>query len=462
MMKTVLVVDDDPTVCLSLKRLLERENYKVLTASEAGQALQLKSNTSLNLAIVDFNLPDGDGVELIKALKQAQPFIQTILITGAHSISVKALENIKRDFFHFLSKPFDPPELLNLVDQALIKQELLETNQNLKANIKKQFDFKAIVGKSQSILSLTELMLKVAKSSCNLLITGESGTGKELVAKSIHCSYNSEGPFVSVNCGAVPGDLLESEFFGHVRGAFTGAVSHRKGKFQMAQNGTLFLDEISTMSLNLQVKLLRVLQERRFEPVGSCETFECNARIIAATNSDLEKAITEGKFREDLYYRLNTITIPLAPLRERKSDIPLLLRYFIEVFNQNRSVAIEGISESALKSLCNYAWPGNVRELENLMERLSVLKEDGVIMLQDLPLKYQNSEPTAHCFETVDIPDKGMDFNTAVDQYENSILLKALEKTKWNRRQAASLLKMNRTTLVEKIKKKGLKPPTAC
>ena len=460
-MKTLLIVDDDSTVCLSLKLLLEKRNYKVLPVANAEEALRISSNNPLNLAIVDFNLPDGDGAELIKTLKKIHPFIQTILITGGQSISVAAMENIKKDFFHFLSKPFDPPELLNLVEQALIKQELLENNHNLEANVKKQFDFKAIIGKSQSILGLTELMAKVSKSSCNLLITGESGTGKELVAKSIHCAQKSHRPFVSVNCGAIPKDLLESEFFGHVRGAFTGALSHHKGKFQRAGDGTLFLDEIGTMDLNLQVKLLRVLQERRFEPVGGTETLEFNARVVAATNIDLEKAIAEGKFREDLYYRLNTITIPIAPLRERKSDIPLLLRHFIEVFNQKRVVAIEGISDSALQSLCNYPWPGNVRELENLVERLSVLKEDGIIKQKDLPKKYQQAEEKIRDFETVNIPDKGMDFNTAVDQYENSILLKALEKTNWNRRQAAFLLKMNRTTLIEKIKKKGLKPPAA-
>lgn len=461
MRKSVLIVDDDSTVLLSLKRLLEKENHQVYTAGCKEDGLQLSLKNSLDLAIADFNLPDGDGTELIKHLKETHPFIQTILITAERAINVKVIESIKRDFFHFLSKPFDPPELLNLIEQALIKQDLLKTNENLKANIKKQFNFKAIIGKSSSVLKLTEMMAKVSKSSCNLLIAGESGTGKELVAKSIHCTYNSEGPFVSVNCGAVPKDLLESEFFGHVRGAFTGAVNHRKGKFQLAQNGTLFLDEIGTMDLNLQVKLLRVLQERRFEPVGGSETFACNARIIAATNVDLEKAIQEGRFREDLYYRLNTISIPIAPLRDRRSDIPLLLKYFIGVFNQNREVAIEGISESALKALCHYNWPGNVRELENLMERLSVLKEDGIITLEDLPAKYRNTKEPMNYFETIDIPDKGMDFNTAIDRYENSILLKALEKTNWNRRQAAFLLKMNRTTLVEKIKKKGLKPPAA-
>ena len=460
-MKSVLIVDDDPTVCLSLKRLLEKEGYKILTATSAREALYSDLNSLLNLAIVDFNLPDGDGVELIKSLKKNYPSIQTILVTGERSISVSAMENLKKDFFHFLRKPFEPSELLNLMDQALIKQELLETNQNLKANIKKHFDFNTIVGKSPEILKLTELLAKVSKSSCNLLITGESGTGKELVARAVHCAYNSETPFVSINCGAIPKDLLESEFFGHVRGAFTGAVNHRQGKFQIAKNGTLFLDEIGSMDLNLQVKLLRVLQERRFEPVGSNETLECNARIIAATNIDLEKAIKEGKFREDLYYRLNIITVPIVPLRERKMDIPLLIKHFIRFFNKNRSMAIEGISESALQSLCDYPWPGNVRELENLMERLSVLKEDGTITLQDLPKKYRNTKEDSNYLETVDIPDKGMDFNTAVDQYENSILLKALEKTNWNRRRAAFLLKMNRTTLVEKIKKKGLKPPAA-
>ena len=499
-MKSVLIAEDDPSVRLSLKLLLEKEGYKVFTAENGARALSVPARFSL--AIVDFNLPDTDGAELIHKLKRARPGLQTVLITGERAVSVAVMKHIKRDCFHFLPKPFEPAELLSIVRQALIKSELLESNRNLSENIRKQFDFKALVGKSRAILELTELMAKVAKSSCNLLITGESGTGKELAAKSIHCAQNPRRPFVSVNCGAVPKDLLESEFFGHVRGAFTGALYHRKGKFQLAGDGSLFLDEIGSMDLSLQVKLLRALQERRFEPVGGSDSLELSARVIAAANIDLERAISQGGFREDLYYRLNTITVHLPPLRERRSDIPLLLRHFIEIFNKKRTAAIEGISDSALRVLCAYPWPGNVRELENLVERLSVLKEDGVITLRDLPLKYQKAagasryessfasagtatrqgrsvvapsgEPRSVAaravaalsgegwedrLETVDIPDSGMDFNTAVDQYENSLLLRALEKTKWNRRQAAFLLKMNRTTLVEKIKKKGLKPP---
>ena len=534
-MHSVLIAEDDSSVRLSLKLLLEKEGYKVWTAENGARALSIPARFSL--AIVDFNLPDTDGAELIHRLKQTRPGLQTVLITGERAVSVAVMKHIKRDCFHFLPKPFEPAELLSIVRQALIKSELLESNRRLSETVRQQFDFKAIVGKSRAVLELTELMAKVAKSSCNLLITGESGTGKELAAKSIHCAKNPRRPFVSVNCGAVPKDLLESEFFGHVRGAFTGALYHRKGKFQLAGDGSLFLDEIGSMDLSLQVKLLRALQERRFEPVGGSESLELSARVIAAANIDLEQAISQGSFREDLYYRLNTITVHLPPLRERRSDIPLLLRHFIEIFNKKRTAAIEGISDSALRALCAYPWPGNVRELENLVERLSVLKEDGVITLRDLPLKYQKAADGSRYsdsfassaggkasvasqaamsrggagsgaalrsvagrvpgpssaekssagqvsfekasfektsfekspfgglaggedrLETVDISDSEMDFNTAVDRYENSLLLKALEKTKWNRRQAAFLLKMNRTTLVEKIKKKGLKPP---
>ena len=300
-------------------------------------------------------------------------------------------------------------------------------------------------------------MHKISKNSSNVLITGESGTGKELVARCIHCNQNSSKPFISVNCGAIPKDLLESEFFGHTKGSFTGAVNNHKGYFEAAQNGTLFLDEIGTMDFNLQVKLLRVLQEKAFKPVGSTETIFTNARIIAATNIDLEKAVEKGGFRKDLYYRLNIIPLSIPPLRERRQDIPCLIQHFLK--NLNKDPFHCSISSEAIDCLCNYAWPGNIRELENLIERLCVFKEKGEIGVEDLPKKYRCKEPQINTLESIEIPNGGIDFNNAVDAYENSILKKALKKTNWNKRQAALLLNLNRTTLIEKIKKKGLKSP---
>ena len=454
----ILIVDDEPTLRLSLKRVFEKKGYQTLCAGTVQEALELSSRLSIDLAVVDLNLPDGQGTSLIEKIKFRSPSSEIILITGEATLSIPVVTALQKGAFHFVSKPFEPSVLLNLAKQALNKTKLQIENKNLKENIKKQFNFNKIIGQSSSILELTEVMKKIAKSSSNVLITGESGTGKELIARSIHCSHNISKPFVSVNCGAIPKDLLESEFFGHVRGAFTGAVNHRKGRFQQAEGGTLFLDEIGAMDLNLQVKLLRVLQEKEFEPVGSEQTLSTNARIIAATNVDLEKCIEKGTFRKDLYYRLHIIPLHVLALRERTEDIPLLIDHFIKTFNKKNKAQIEGITSQALASLCQYPWPGNIREMENLIERLSVLKENDKIKLEDLPPKYRKQKEESQSLQTIEISNDGMDFNGAVDRYENILLLKALKKTNWNRNQAANLLNLNRTTLVEKIKKKGLKP----
>ena len=287
---------------------------------------------------------------------------------------------------------------------------------------------------------------------------GECGTGKELVAKALHqLSPRSQGPFIAINCGAIPSELLESELFGHVKGSFTGAISNRIGRFELADEGTLFLDEIGDLEPNLQVKILRALQERVFEPVGGTKSVQVNVRVIAATNLDLDKAVKDGRFREDLYYRLNVIPIHLPALRERKSDIPLLLNHFMNQFNKNKTRILNGFTAEALNCLTHYAWPGNIRELENLIERLSILKGQGTVEINDLPPKYKSNVASYTESGIVEIPDAGLDFNSAVDQFENALIMKALEKTGWNKNQAAILLRLNRTTLVEKMKKKGLR-----
>ena len=302
---------------------------------------------------------------------------------------------------------------------------------------------------------------KVADTDSTILVTGESGTGKELIAKAIHYNSNRNGKaFIPINCGAIPSELLESELFGHVKGAFTSAISNRQGRFELANKGTLFLDEIGDLSPNLQVKLLRVLQEKRFEPVGSAKTLESDVRIIAATNIDLNKAVKEGKFREDLFYRLNVIPINIPALRERKEDIPLLLQHFIDQYNNSKNIQISGVHPTALDRLINYSWPGNIRELENFVERVSILKREGQIELADLPIHFDNNLAGGRQRLPTDIPENGIDFNNAIASYENQLILNALNKTGWNRNQAALLLRLNRTTLVEKIKKKGLKPET--
>ena len=456
----ILIVDDEVQFRLALKRFFEREGYRVLCSGTVKEALECNSQLNIDVAIVDLNLPDGQGTDLIEHIKSHSPEAEVILITGEATLDIPVVTALQKGAFHFISKPFEPPVLLNLVRQALNKTKLKTENKNLKSNLKKQFHFNEIIGQSSSILKLTETMKKIARNSSNVLITGESGTGKELVARSIHCAYKASSPFVSINCGAISKELLESEFFGHMKGSFTGAHINRKGRFQQAEGGTLFLDEIGALELSLQVKLLRVLQEKEFSPVGSNQTISCTARIISATNEDLEKSIKEGTFREDLYYRLHIIPLHITPLRKRAEDIPLLINHFIKSFNEKNKIHIKGVTSQALSCLCHYGWPGNIRELENLIERLSVLKEDNKISMEDLPDKYKKikAEHKRKELEVIEIPNEGIDFNGIVGKYENEILLKALEKTNWNRRRAASLLKLNRTTLVEKIKKKGLKP----
>lgn len=456
MAKNILIVDDEPSLRFSLKKLLEHQSHKVICAEGIKETLHLSSDLKFDLAIVDLNLKDGKGTDLISLLKKRQPQIQSILITGEHSINITIVKAINQGIFYFIPKPFEVSALLNLVKKVLKQKELIKQNENLKQNIKKQFHFNQIIGQSEAVIKLTESMHKISKSNSNILITGESGTGKELVARSIHCNQHSDKPFISVNCGAIPKELWESEFFGHVKGSFTGAVANHKGYFSATENGTLFLDEIGTMDVNLQVKLLRVLQDKSFKPVGSTENISTDARIVSATNIDLEKAMEKGLFRKDLYYRLNIIPLNIPPLRERREDIPLLIHHFLKNINKDQNTRT--LSESALECLKKYSWPGNIRELENLIERLCVFKEEGEIGLEDLPQKYRPKKIQNKISSTpaIEIPKEGMDFNSAVDAYENSLLIKALRKTNWNKRQAALLLNLNRTTLIEKIKKKGL------
>ncbi len=456
----VLVVDDESTLRSALFRALDRRGYQVLTAASVKEALFMsQSDRSLDLAFVDIRLPDGDGLELMAQLKMQHKDLKVIVLTGFASIDL-AVEATRKGAFHFMTKPFNMDEIQSLADKALDHKMLEQENSQLRIAIEGRYKFENIVGQSEKILEVLRLIEKVADSDSTVLITGESGTGKELVAKAIHYnSHRSKKPFVPINCGAIPGELLESELFGHVKGAFTGAINQRMGRFEMAEAGSLFLDEIGDMSPSLQVKLLRVLQERRFEPIGSPRTLESDVRVIAATNIDLERAVESGRFREDLFYRLNVIPIRIPSLRERKSDIPILLTHFIERFNQLRRRALKGISDEAMTMLYAYPWPGNIRELENLIERIAILKGSGIIQVEDLPERYRVREQSVVVPGLNEFPASGMDFNTAVDSYENALILKALEKTGWNRNQAALLLHLNRTTLVEKMKKKGLRPP---
>ena len=454
----ILIVDDEAGLRTALFRALDRKGYQVITAASKKEAETIsQSEKPIDLALVDLRLPDGDGLELMSHIKNLHRNAQVIILTGFGSIE-KAVEATQRGAFHFITKPFNLDAILTLIERALSQAHLERENHQLRSALHKKYHFDNIIGQSEGIGRVLEMIERVADSDSTVLIMGDSGTGKELVAKAVHYnSPRSAKPFIPINCGAIPADLLESELFGHVKGAFTGAIANRMGRFEMAENGTLFLDEIGDMSPALQVKLLRVLQERRFEPVGSGKTLTTNVRVLAATNVDLERAVEEGRFREDLFYRLNVIPIRIPPLRERKSDIPLLLHYFIESFNRLRNRTLSGVTPEAMEFLTHYSWPGNIRELENLIERVAILKGTGLIDVQDLPERYRKvvSSETS----LTELPTNGMDFNTAVDAYENALIMRALEKTGWNRNQAALLLKLNRTTLVEKIKKKGLRPP---
>ena len=456
----VLIVDDESSLRTALFRILDRKGLSVITANRIDEAKVLcQSDQALDLALVDLNLPDGDGIDLMTHLKGVHPDCQVIILTG-HGTIESAIRATQKGAFHFITKPFNMEELTSLVDKALTQKKLQQENQQLRNELHKKYQFEQIIGKSEGIQTVLSLVERVADSDSTVLVTGESGTGKELVARAVH--YNSpraDKAFVAINCGAIPAELLESELFGHVKGAFTGAIANRIGRFEMADGGTIFLDEIGDLEPSLQVKLLRVLQQRSFEPVGAAKSVQVNVRVIAATNKNLEELVGHGRFREDLFYRLNVIPLNIPPLRERKADIPLLFSHFMELFNRNKGRKLTGLSNETLECLINYGWPGNIRELENLVERLAILKGQGQIEINDLPAKYRTASVPSMDPVRFDLPEEGLDFNTAVDQFENNLILRALEKTSWNRNQAALLLRLNRTTLVEKIKKKGLRPP---
>ncbi len=455
----ILVVDDEQTLRAALFRIFSRRNYQVITTGNIREAESvITANSELELAIVDVKLPDGDGIELLSTLKQKYNNIPVIVLTGFASIDV-AVKATKKGAFHFMTKPFNIEELVSIAEKAMSHKKLVYENSELKNQLQSKYRFDNIIGQSQPIQSVLNMIEKVADTDSTILVTGESGTGKELIAKAIHYnSTRSEKAFVPINCGAIPSELLESELFGHVKGAFTGAISNRQGRFELANKGTLFLDEIGDLSPNLQVKLLRVLQEKRFEPVGSAKTIESDVRIVAATNVDLSKAVKEGRFREDLFYRLNVIPMKIPALRERKDDIPLLLEHFIRKFNKHKGININGIHPMALDKLSQYTWPGNIRELENFIERVSILRKEGMVEISDIPNYFDDNQSDVLLNNLpVDIPENGIDFNSAIAAYENQLIMNALNKTGWNRNQAAILLRLNRTTLVEKIKKKGLK-----
>lgn len=451
----ILVVDDDPGTRGVVSGYLEMAGYEVLEAENGKEGLNALDSTYYDMLITDLKMPGMDGVSLLKAVKERQADIVGVVMTGFASIET-AVQAMKAGSFDYISKPVNREELLLTVKKALEFKRLRKENLSLRKELKRKYSFEGIVGCSDEMQRVYSLIERVADSDSTVLVLGESGTGKELVAKTIHYnSPRSEKPLIPINCGAIPESLLESELFGHEKGAFTGAYSARIGRFEMANGGTIFLDEIGDMSPSLQVKILRVLQERQFERVGGTKTVKVDVRVITATNQDLEKAVAEKKFREDLYYRINVIPITMPPLRERIGDIQLLVNHFLEIFSKKKGKKIEGITDEAMAFLVNYQWPGNVRELENLMERLVILKREGIINVSDLPEKFVPSGDKA-ALNSIKIPEQGINLEALVNDFENKLILQALEKSGGVKSKAAQLLQINRTTLVEKMKKKGL------
>lgn len=429
---------------------MEKDSFWVTHVTSREQALALFENQFFHLCLWSVEPQNAcEELSLLRGIRSES----ALIVTSQMADPAFIVSCIRTGASHFWVKGQDLGILLGCIRETLARYHFDGDDGG-----QMTFPFEPLVGRHPSIQQVYRLILKIKDTDTNVLITGESGTGKELVAKAIHTLGNRKKyPWVAVNCGAIPATLLESELFGHVKGAFTGAVNHRQGRFQLAGNGTLFLDEIADLNFDLQAKLLRAIQNRIYEPVGSTQSLTLNARIIAATNQDLEEAVAEKRFREDLFYRLNVIPISMPNLRSRKSDIPMLAKNFIDHFSQINQRSIHGISEEALQCLMEYHWPGNIRELENLIERVVVLKEkDGVIEIQDFPVGYFKSVRLDRFVANVAVPDEGLDFNSAVNEFENELILQALKKTSGNKNRAATLLRLNRTTLVEKLKRKGL------
>lgn len=467
--KSILIVDDEVSIRKALQKALEREGYWVTTVKAAQEAIAVARETPYDLIISDLILPDGEGISLIESVRQTSAEIASIIITGNATVE-SAIQATKKGVFHYVTKPFNIDEVIVLVAKALQHTQLDLENRHLKQELHRKYNFDNFIGDSEAMMNVFRMIERVANTDSTVLISGESGTGKELVARALH--YNSDRAqklFIPVNCGAIPAGLLESELFGHVKGSFTGATHNRMGRFQAADGGTMFLDEIGEMSPDLQVKLLRALQYQQIEPVGSVKPMEIDARIIAATNVDLERAVIDRRFREDLFYRLNVIPIVMPPLRDRKGDIPLLVSHFLKNYNEEKKCDVSMNSEDVMNILMAYEWPGNVRELENLIQRLVILKGQGNLEVKDLPPKlFQGSlsrlgmsrasnAPAVSgggSLMQFELPEAGVDLRELMNNFEDHILKQALGRTGGNKNKASELLRMNRTTLVEKLKKK--------
>jgi DNA-binding NtrC family response regulator len=429
---------------------LSTRGFEVVEAESGERALELLEQFAFDVLITDLRLPGIDGTQVIEAARERYPGIVAVVITGYGTVK-DAVAAIKRGASDFVAKPFQFDELLHVLDKSMEQRRLASENAYLRSQLEERYQFGGILGRSRPMQALFQLLETVAQSSSTILVTGETGTGKEVVARAIH--HNSPRRahrFVAINCSAVPETLLEAELFGHVRGAFTGAVAARQGRFEQAHKGTLFLDEVGTMSSALQMKLLRALQEREFERIGDNTTIKVDVRVIAATNSDLARMVAEGSFREDLYYRLNVIPVQLAPLRDRRDDIPLLVKHFLEKFAAGRQMQV---SQGAMRAMMAQHWPGNVRQLENTIERAVALSAGRTELdVADLPPEMQ-AQPQQVTPPTFDFPEDGLDLPAYLSSIERDLIQRSLQRTGGNRNRAAELLRIKRTTLVEKLKR---------
>jgi len=451
MKPVILIIDDDTSLRRVLEYNLQEAGYAVATAASGEEGLRMFADVNPALVITDMKMPGMDGMQVLKSIKERSAETLVIIITAFGTVDI-AVEAMKAGAYDYITKPFNRDELRLTVAKALQYTGLAAENRRLKSELSDRADFRTIVGSSPQMEKVFQVVRKVADSEASVLITGESGTGKELVARSIHAhSGRRDGAFVAINCAAIPRDLLESELFGHVKGAFTGAVKDKTGKFQLADGGTLFLDEVGELPVELQPKLLRALQEREIEAVGGTKTQKIDVRVVAATNLDMDKALADGSFREDLFYRLSVIPIHLPPLRERRDDIPLLLRYFCGKHGCERVT----FDKAALAVLTAYPWPGNVRELENLVERLLILRSSDMLTPDELPDKIRGARP-ATGMAVINLPDEGY----PLEQLEQEVVTAALERNNWNQTAAARFLRIPRHTLIYRMEKYGIAVPT--
>jgi len=445
----ILIVDDEEQMRDLLVKVLEKSGYQVSASAEGSQALAMLEREPADLVVTDVRMPGMGGMEALRAVKELNPDIVVIIMTAFGTID-QAVQAVKEGAYDYINKPFKIEEMLLTIDKALEERRLRHEVTALRQELRTRYHFESLIGKSRAMQEVFKLIEQVAGSRSTVMIYGKSGTGKELVAKAVH--YNSQRsakPFVAVNCAAIPAELLESELFGHEKGAFTGAIATKVGKFELATGGTLFLDEVGSMRLDLQAKILRALQEREVERVGGTRTIKIDVRVLAATNRDLKRAVEEGAFREDLYYRLNVVPITLPDLKDRQEDIPLLANHFMRKFSQESNPGIREISKEAMAILLSYPWPGNVRELENVIERAVTLGRGEAILPEDLP---------PHLAGGAGPVERALAHEASLEELEHEYIHTVLRRTKWHQIRAASILGIDRRTLYRKIRRYGIKP----